>query len=255
MIDAKLGATADSVIIDEVNGKQIQTVLKNGALLNLGNDMLLPEGFENRNIRYVTTNLNHESGIAIVDYEYGAKLIFNYRTGDVVQNQDAPFENKGLFSFITDNLNLDFFSVEPSLKAKYTAAKETADSLMAAPQLTSILNENAGQHSAQTTGTAGSSALNTTQLLPVYNPTTNNYDLYDANELVNPDVPEEAVQNLEEKSEVKGALKVLMDAKTVTPQSNYVYNYAIFTGILVLIGGCMFFIIRQRRKINAKKSA
>ncbi len=255
MIDAKLGATADSVIIDEVNGKQIQTVLKNGALLNLGNDMLLPEGFENRNIRYVTTNLNHESGIAIVDYEDGAKLIFNYRTGDVVQNQDAPFENKGLFSFITDNLNLDFFSVEPSLKAKYTAAKETADSLMAAPQLTSILNENAGQHSAQTTGTAGSSALNTTQLLPVYNPTTNNYDLYDANELVNPDVPEEAVQNLEEKSEVKGALKVLMDAKTVTPQSNYVYNYAIFTGILVLIGGCMFFIIRQRRKINAKKSA
>jgi hypothetical protein len=83
-ISSTLPVIADSIILDSYNGNEYKTVLYSDGMITDMTDcmIVLPKGFDNKDIRYMTNNLNSTSHILLVRYDDGAVAGFNYITGE-----------------------------------------------------------------------------------------------------------------------------------------------------------------------------
>lgn len=298
-LDVNLPAVKDGIIIDDINGKHIETVLtQDGKLLNLGDALPLPSGFENNNIKYITDNMNHESGVIIVVYKDGANLIYNYKTNTILHNEDAPIAKTSFMDYLRSSFSLQMFLKAPSLTDKYEDTQHTVQALMADPALDETLlatskdlevdtkdsasiTDNHGKvdkHDVQsdkntevnpiakddkssdtrekkdghTSGqTEDKTSVIKPQLLAVYEPKQNDYVIYKSQDLLNPAAKD--VKSIEDLAQHNAELNNLLANKAIrTKKSSINNNTIIILLIVTLIGGCLIYIVRQRKAVRVK---
>ena len=86
VIDSSLNNVKDDILIDQDSrGEYIVYLGKDGKLYSLKKDVKFPKNFKNSDIQSIATDLYHDSDILVVRYQNSDYVIFNYRTGVVIE--------------------------------------------------------------------------------------------------------------------------------------------------------------------------
>lgn len=275
--DANTPMIKDSILVDKVNGKEIETILTtDGKLKNLKDPLPLPDNFVNEGIEYVTSSLNNNRGIMIVSYKDGAKFIYNYKTAEVLYNKEAPVEKTDFFTFLKKNLSLNFLSIVPSLGDKYEIANKTAEKLMNTQGFNEVLESTTESGKVEPSAIPNKVEMNTNgekepssdkkpittektpskrvqaKLISVYNPEKKDYELYNTGDLLNPELKE--VNDIKEMADKNPELMSMLKAEVQKSKRFDISNYAMIILVITLISGCLWYIIRQRKVVRRKQA-
>lgn len=94
LLDPNLEFVKDAVIIDNVAGKEYQTVLGvDGKLYDLKTELTYPKGFVNSGIKYISNNIDSDNTNVLVEYKNGSIVMFNYKTGEVILTNSNETSN------------------------------------------------------------------------------------------------------------------------------------------------------------------
>ena len=168
VVENGLDSVGNSYIIDNYNGKEYMIYLGvDGKIHSLKDQIVLPKGFKNINIKSISTTVGTNTNIIFVEYEDGSYIAFNYRNGNVVgseTNKDVSLGEyiKQYYQLSKDKNN---YSEE---NANYLAAKELVNKLNEHP-IETIADENYNY--------SGIPSKNANYSI-VYNPTSNDYYVY-----------------------------------------------------------------------------
>lgn len=229
VIDGKLNAKGQGVIIDSYNNKQYEAVLgTDGIIYDLLTKINYPSNFKNKDIIAITNNINSDDNIVLVYYSNGKVCGFNYITGEEVYDNNVSDENVSLANYVMSNLS--FASVLYNIdKSDYIEAQELVDKLEkvsideAIEKVNEEININIGDNnneeidnnSTQTQiesntnndGDTGSNqqvseenknssgSLLENKYITTYNPVTQNYVVYSTSELLKMDSPNIQTEN------------------------------------------------------------
>lgn len=111
VVDSSLNNQKNNILVDFYNGDNHLIYLGNdGKLYSLKDDVSFPERFQNSSIKSIKTDIYHDSNIIMVLYENNDYIVFNYRTGRVIQQSIKNKDPLSYFkSYITNrgisNLN------------------------------------------------------------------------------------------------------------------------------------------------------
>lgn len=227
VVDGKLDNKNGSVIIDSYNNKQYETILgEDGVMYDLLTEIKYPSGFKNKNIKSITSNADTNSNIALVYYENGKVIGFNYITGEEVYNNNVKDEDVNIVNYIMDNFSVANISYNIN-KADYVAATELASKLdkVSVDEATEKLNKDnieikvdmtneteqntvdTQNNTVENTTNVTSSSFNTTsskennqnvannKYVTAYDAGTKSYVVYSTAELIKTDAPNTQTEN------------------------------------------------------------
>ena len=107
IISSDLNTIKDTIIIDNYGKNEYQTVLgTNHKLYNLKASLIYDSDFENKNIKYITNNINNDTSILLVEYENGSIYGFDYRTGKSFIN-DKVKVYVNIVDYIVNNITAE----------------------------------------------------------------------------------------------------------------------------------------------------
>ena len=129
IVDNSFENKKDQNIVDTYGGNEYLTVLGNdGIIYNLKTPIKYPEKFTNCEIKNMTNSINSANSIVIVQYTSGKVVVFNYRTG-VVLNTNTSNNNMSLKEYISkkiSNINNDLLN---DTTEQYNKAKKLEQKL------------------------------------------------------------------------------------------------------------------------------
>lgn len=94
ILSGELDMKIDNAIVDYVNSKEYQVVLDTGMLVNIKEDLKYPNTILNSDIKELTTNTNKDIKQAMIIYENGKVLTFDYSTGEKESEYEVEGEEK-----------------------------------------------------------------------------------------------------------------------------------------------------------------
>ena len=169
-------------IIDSYNGKEYETVLgTDGKLYDLKEKITYPENFKNEDINSIGNNLNTEEKEVEVTYNNGDKIKFNYQTGEVLSETKLDENKTGLIEFIQDKLETEESAITTNEKG-YEDTKELIQKLEEVPVEKA---EEIKKNNEQQTNQTASQDTNITNYITTYNTTSDRYEIYNEEELLN----------------------------------------------------------------------
>ena len=166
-------------IIDNYNGKEYETVLgTDGKLYDLKEKLTYPENFKNENIKSIGNNLNTEEKEVEVTYNNGDKIKFDYQTGEIISEEKLDENKTGLIEFIQDKLTTKEDAITTNEEG-YEDTKELIQKLEEVPveKAEEIQNNNNQQEN--------QSESKNTNYITTYNTTSDRYEIYNEEELLN----------------------------------------------------------------------
>ena len=105
IVDGELNNYKFSTIVGKSGNKNYLTVLgRDGIIYNLKDEILFPSRFTNKNIRYMSHNINNDSNMVVVMYESGGVVVFDFRTGSQKLLEKAT-EKVSIFDYIKKSVN------------------------------------------------------------------------------------------------------------------------------------------------------
>ena len=169
-------------IIDNYNGKEYETVLgTDGKLYDLKEKLTYPENFKNEDIKSIGNNLDTEEKEVEVTYNNGDKIKFDYQTGEVLSETKLDENKTGLIEFIQDKLETEESTITTNEEG-YEDTKELIQKLEEVPveKAEEIQNNNEQQENQ-----SESQNTNSTNYITTYNTTSDRYEIYNEEELLN----------------------------------------------------------------------
>ena len=257
LIDSLLDNKKNMLLLDAYNNNYYVITLGNdGKLYALKDDITYPDGFKNRDIKAISSNVDNNSSLLFVLYEDNNYVCFDYRTGLVYALNDKTKES--LSSYFKANLLGARSSILSSdTKTSYERSLDLVE------KLEDVTVEEV------LTGIKDEEKTDRNNYITVYEPLRNTYVVYDLNNYL------ESVNNnidtpLEDNSDITTS-EALENTPLVDDQiSNNAklmkhYNYkdssdkvnwlVIFFGILVLIIFSLFLLRIILKRQNLKQSS
>ena len=201
-------SVANNLIIDSFNGKEYETVLgSDGKLYDLKEPIAYPENFVNSDIESIGNNLNSDFHEVEVSYKNGNKIKFNYQTGEIISSSEADDAEKiGLFDYLKEKIaeiGNSNSGVAQEITNKYEASKELQTkleetSVEEAIEKQNIANSEQGTEGVTTTeNNVTNNSLTEDKYISVYDEKTDDYLIYNEEELL--DTTKEEVVSENEK--------------------------------------------------------
>ena len=226
-IDSSLENIKTTLLIDSYNDKDYVVVLgTDGVLYPLKEDVQYPDGFQNRNIKFISNNVLNNSSLLFVVYEDDDYICFDYHTGLVYTKSDEVKES--LTSYFISKLYSNRVAVLPSNSLKKYEKSEELVEKLDEKSITEVL-----------TG-VDDEEVTTNNYITVYEPIRNTYVVYDITNYL-----DNTIQSLEQEKTIEDSPIVDDQIRNNTklqkyynyqePQSNDINWLIIFFGILVLI--------------------
>ena len=133
IVDSELDNKKDSIIIDEYAKNNYVTILGNdGAIYNLKTEIDVPSGFSNKNISYMSNNLNSKSSVIIIMYKTGKVIVFDYRTGKLVKEEKAT-DDVSIVDYFKENLAYRKSLISDNTKSSYQDSLDLKELLEKSP--------------------------------------------------------------------------------------------------------------------------
>ena len=229
-------------IIDNYNGKEYETVLgTDGKLYDLKEKLTYPENFKNENIKSIGNNLNTEEKEVEVTYNNGDKIKFNYQTGEIISEEKLDENKTGLIEFIQDKLTTEEDAITTNEQG-YENTKELIQKLEEVPveKAEEIQNNNEQQENQ-----SESQNTNSTNYITTYNTTSDRYEIYNEEELLN--TTKQTVETENEKIE-KNDLSSFYSAKIskAPEESGKTAIYIIILAVIIVLA----ILIRYNKNKN-----
>ena len=170
-------ALNDNVVYNLYNTDEYQIVLlRDGSLSSYKAGIKLPSSFVNKNIKEITFDDGSKDTIIMIRYDSGNVLAFNYITGEEVFISGEEM-SASLFEYLSSSLSNSTYSLSNSSE-EYKESKKFINNVNNSNE--SILKV---LDSLSSNDNSTSNILNT-EYISVYNEKTNNFDVYNVNELV-----------------------------------------------------------------------
>lgn len=188
IVDGELDNVKNSIIVDEYAKDNYVTILgTDGIIYNLKEAIKTPSNFTNKNIKYMSNNINSKSSIVVVMYDTGKVVVFDYRTGKKVEEKKATEDISVVDyfkeSFSTVNSILD----SSELLDSYDEALEVKKNLEKNPILTTMT----GEYITESTNKENSDKGNNVAVqefdknyVTYYNATKGSYDVINVEEVI-----------------------------------------------------------------------
>ena len=247
IIDSSLENVKTTLLIDSYNDKDYVVILgTDGVLYSLKENVQYPDGFQNRNIKFISNNVLNNSSLLFVVYDDDDYICFDYRTGLVYAKSDEVKES--LASYFIAKLYSNRSAVLPSNSLKEYEKSEELVEKLDEKSITEVL-----------TG-VDDEEVTTNNYITVYEPIRNTYVVYDiTNYLDNTIQSEEQDITVEDSpivdDQIRNNTKLQKYYNYQEPQSNNVNWLIIFFGILVLILSSLGILrIFLKNQINKKTS-
>ena len=133
IVDSSLDSKKSSVIVDEYAKDNYVTILGNdGVIYNLKKDIVFPVDFVNKNIKYMSNNIESKSSIVVVMYNNGKVVLFDYRTGDLVKEEKASADIS-IVDYFKENLSYRKSILDDNVNSNYKEALELKKLLEKSP--------------------------------------------------------------------------------------------------------------------------
>lgn len=187
-ISPNLDMVPGNFVIDSYNGKEYETVLgTDGRLYDLKDSLTYPEEFKNEDITSIGNNLDTVEKEVEVTYENGDKIKFDYQTGKIISEEKLSENKTGLIEFIQDKLRTKEEVIIPDKQA-YNNSKELIKKLEDIP-IEEAEKIKAGSEqeniSKPQTDEQTSNITNSSNYVTTYNTTSDSYEIYSEEELLN----------------------------------------------------------------------
>ena len=181
-----LSPTIDMVdgnfVIDEYNGNEYETVLgTDGKLYDLKENLTYPDNFKNEDIKSIGNNLDTEEKEIEVTYKNGDKIKFNYQTGKVILEEKVDEDKTGLIEFIQDKLT----SKEDTITTNEEEYEDTKELIQKLEEVPVEKAEEMQNNNEQQENQSESQNTNSTNYITTYNTTSDRYEIYNEEELLN----------------------------------------------------------------------
>ncbi len=194
---------SNNLILDSYNGKEYETVLgSDGKLYDLKEPITYPENFINKDIESIRNNLNSEVKEVEVTYKNGDKIKFNYQTGEVISSSEANEEELGLFNYLKEKISEignSSSDVSQEIVNKYETSKELQTKLEETSVEEAIEkqnNPNQLENGVTTTeNNATNNSLKENKYISIYNQETEDYEIYNEEELLDTSKEEVVSEN------------------------------------------------------------
>ena len=229
-------------IIDNYNGKEYETVLgTDGKLYDLKEKLTYPENFKNEDIKSIGNNLDTEEKEVEVTYNNGDKIKFDYQTGEIISEEKLDENKTGLIEFIQDKLTTKEDAITTNEEG-YEDTKELIQKLEEVPveKAEEIQNNNEQQENQ-----SESQNTNSTNYITTYNTTSDRYEIYNEEELLN--TTKQTVETENEKIE-KNNLSSFYSAKIskAPEESGKTAIYIIILAVIIVLA----ILIRYNKNKN-----
>ena len=189
IVDGQLDNIKNSIIIDEyANDNYVSILGTDGIIYDLKESIKKPSNFANKNIKYMSNNLNTKSSIVVVMYDTGKVIVFDYRTGRKVEEKKAT-EDVSVVDYFKSNLTRKENLLESSkLMDSYKESLDVKKNLEKDPILTTVK----GEYITQSNNDEKDKNNNSTVVqkfdknyVTYYNATKDSYDVINVDEVLN----------------------------------------------------------------------
>lgn len=184
IIDSSLENKKNSVIIDEYSTNNYVTILGNdGVIYNLKTEIQFPSDFSNKNIQYMSNNLNSKSSIVIVMYETGKVIVFDYRTGRLLQEEKTT-SDVSLIEYFKDNLSSQKSLINDTILESYSSSLRLKELLEEDPLVRNEAGHYVSTSDTESKGNSSSVVDFSSNYVTYYNAVTQKYDVLDVSNII-----------------------------------------------------------------------
>lgn len=269
ILSSSLNMKIGQAIIENANGKEYETILKDdGTLQDLKEPLVYPENFENSEIKQIYQNSNTDKPEVAIYYENGNVVIFNYLTGKLKTRQEKSTSNFFVkMGYAVSNLftnsdekallveyketqklveNLKKLPIEEAMQQNLDLSTENSigNNLNSGNVETNMTNtENITQNSTETTNKQQ-------EYITSYSPTTQKYEIYSDKEIL--ESSSEEPQSETSKITANGLEKFYNASKAEGKQVKETSGITIIITIISAIVICI--IIGNKIQVQNKKS-
>lgn len=128
--DGELEKVEADKIVDSYNGKEYETILgTDGKLYDLKEKINYPENFKNEEIKTIALDINSERRAAMVYYENGNIVVFDYMTGSIIYEKKGQ-EEQNLIEYVQDKFKKQ---EESTIGTSYEVSKQITERLEEKP--------------------------------------------------------------------------------------------------------------------------
>lgn len=234
ILSSSLDMNIGQKVIEMVNGKEYETILKtDGTLQDLKEKLTYPEDFENSGIKEINQNTDTEKPEMVVYYEDGQVVIFNYLTGEVKYSNNQK-QDIGILEYLKTSLFSLLDKETEDVNDEYKEAKVVAETLEETPVNVAIATIENTEGTDKTTTEDQSISQN---YITSYNPQKDQYEVYGDNEIIESE--EETPESETEKIETNGLEKFYSSQGKNEKENEEMSGVVIIFVIIFGIGVCM----------------
>ena len=213
---------------------------EDGSLHSLKDNIKFPSRFKNRNIKSFTSDMYNSSDIIFVLYEDGNYVVFNYKTGKVIE------ENKSVIE--------DVFSYFVSSFSKVNTSNSKIDEYSDSKELEEKLEDKSIKEVLTSSEDTSKVSNITSTYSTIYNPVTTKYEVYEI-PVNDSSVPSDVIDKLSSPS-------TNYVIKNNSKLNNYYFgtaktkkNILLSVGIIMssLIGGIILLLVIIKRQSKKQK--
>ena len=245
IIDENLEMVTNNVILDRYNGKEYETVLgRDGKIYDLKEPIQYPKKFKNEDIVSMDNNLHTEYKVTTVTYEDGSSIQFNYQTGEVLKEEKSEEKQLGIIDYIKRSLEKRNALIEDT-KESYKESQNLVQALEEKPievaiqekkkdkQNTEKIQDIQNVENIENLPTSISS-FNEKKYITSYNPKTEEFEIYDEDEILNTKEGEVISEN--EKIEKNELEEYYTNDRIIRKGSGMIWISISIIGILITLG-------------------
>lgn len=242
--DKNLEIKNNGIIIDQYNNKEYQTILgTDGKMYDLKTKLNYPKDFVNKDIDVITNNIFNSTENIIVYYKTGRIVIFNYISGDIIYDNEVKDEIP-ILDFIASKFNTEELMIEIDDK-QYEQSLQLKEKIIET-SVSDYMNKNTNIESSTEFSESNSSF--SSNYISVYNPVTENYSIYDEQELLTNQEPKSENVKIEKSAQ---ATRFYMESAQYEDSKKGNGKVLVFIIIGVVILG-LYIINRYRTKFIDK---
>lgn len=181
VLDSNLAYKRNSIIIDNHSNYSYTTILgEDNKIYNLKKNIKLPNGFINKNIKYMTNNLYTDTNYVVVIYENNRGIIFDYTDGKIIYDTNNK-SDINLLSYIKSIIDSNTNLVDDNLYNSYKSSKKLANKVnnISIDEAIKLLNKDSNSRYSNI------NISNDNKYISVYNNFSKKYEVYNIDEILN----------------------------------------------------------------------
>ena len=178
IVDSQLDNVKSSIIVDEYAKDNYVTVLgDDGIIYDLKETIKLPSAFTNKNIEYMSNNINSKSSVVVIMYKSGKAVVFDYRTGKRIKENKAT-EDISVVDYFIENITSGEKLIGSDLTSSYNESLKLKDMLEKTPIVESE-NGNYVSSKDEDNKTNNTTKNKASNYITYYDSTKDKYDVVD----------------------------------------------------------------------------